>query len=196
MPAKVKKPTFIDDKNAQLFSDFTNTNAVLESFYQKNFNRSLPINELYNDRWKRAKHLGFGNGSNIYDSSYIFGDVNIGENCWIGMFTIIDGSGKLTIGNNCTISAGVHIYTHDNIKSTLNPLLAIEKDSVEIGNNCYIGPNSILTKGVKLKDFCVVAANSFVKDSFESNSIIAGSPAKKIGNVVFENDTIKFDYSK
>src|ERR1700741_2085403 len=102
------------------FNNLNELNIFLENQYKENFNRSLPLPDHINDRWERANRLGFGKGSNIYDSSYVIGDVKVGENCWIGMFTILDGSGKLTIGNNCTISAGVHIYTHDNLKSTLS----------------------------------------------------------------------------
>ena len=36
----------------------------------------------------------------------------VGEGTWIGAFTVIDGSGGLTIGKGCDISSGVHIYTH------------------------------------------------------------------------------------
>ena len=43
---------------------------------------------------------------------WIIGEPAIGEGTWIGAFTVIDGSGGLTIGSGCDISSGVHIYTH------------------------------------------------------------------------------------
>ena len=48
------------------------------------FNRVLPFGELMNDRWEKAKFLGFGKGTSVYDSSVILGDVIVGENTWIG----------------------------------------------------------------------------------------------------------------
>jgi acetyltransferase-like isoleucine patch superfamily enzyme len=160
------------------------------------YNRSLPSNEYLNDRWIRSKKLGFGINSSIYDNSYVYGDVKVGKETWIGPYTIIDGTGKLLIGNYCTISAGVHIYTHDNLKATLTgKTKKIERSHVEIGINVYVGPKSIIAKGVKIGNNCVVAAGSFVNKSFEDNSIIGGIPAKKIGYVNFENNDVNLNYN-
>jgi len=177
------------------FNDLEGLNIFLESKFRENYNRSLPLPDHLNDRWERAERLGFGKGANIYDSSYVIGDVSVGENCWIGMFTILDGSGKLTIGKNCTISAGVQIYTHDNLKATLSSnILPIDKAPVQIGDNCYIAPQSIISKGVTLGNSCVVAAHSFVNKSFPENVILAGVPAKQIGKVINKNNDITFEY--
>ncbi|MCA0431130.1 MAG: acyltransferase [Bacteroidetes bacterium] len=188
------------ENNNELKKHLTKTqelNIALEDAFLNHYNRSLPMADHVNDRWERAQRLGFGKGSNIYDSSYVIGDVKVGENCWIGMFTILDGSGGLSIGNQCTISAGVHIYSHDNVKATLsNNKLPIERLPVYIGNNVYVGPHSVISKSVTLGDFVVVAAQSFVNKSFPDFAIIAGTPAKHIGNVIINNNEIQFKYFK
>ena len=164
----------------ELFDRIFQVNNALRTYFTKNFKRSLPTGDLYSDRWEKAKGLGFDEGSSIYDSTYIIGNVEVGSICWVGMFTILDGSGNLKIGNNCTISAGCHIYTHDNVKTTLGPTnQEIQRNPVVIGNNVYIVPKSIISKGIQLGDKMLVAASSFVNKSFPSNSIIAGTPAKK-----------------
>lgn len=145
------------------------------------FNRTLPIPELLTDRWEKAKFLGFGDKTSVYDSSYFFGDVKIGENTWVGPFTVLDGSGKLIIGSNCSISAGVQIYTHDTVRWAISGgVEPYEYDSVVIEDNCYIGPNTIIAKGVRIGKGTIVGANSFVNKSFPENSKIAGSPAKQL----------------
>lgn len=164
--------------------------------FKKQFNRTLPFTDEVFDRWERAKKLGWGEGTSIYDSSYIFGNVSVGKKCWIGPFTIIDGSGGLTIGDHCTISTGVHIYSHDNLKQTLSGgKLPIEHAAVSIGNCCYIGPQSMIVKGVSIGNHCVIASNSFVNKDVEDFMIVAGNPAKVIGKVLVNELDIEFDYN-
>lgn len=148
---------------------------------KQQFNRVLPLNELLTDRWEKAKYLGFGEGTSVYDSSTIFGEVKVGKNNWIGPFTILDGSGGLEIGDNCSISAGVQIYSHDSVEWAISGGKAsygYEKTS--IGNNCYIGPNSIISKGSIIGNNVVVGANSFVNRTLEAGKKYAGNPVKEI----------------
>ncbi len=145
------------------------------------YNRTLPIGELFNDRWEKAQFLGYGKGTSVYDSCVTLGDVEIGENTWIGPFTVLDGSGKLKIGNNCSISAGVQIYTHDSVQWAVSGgIKGYEYSSTIIGDNCYIGPNTIISKGVIIGKGSIIGANSFVNKSFPEGSKIGGSPAKEL----------------
>ena len=139
--------------------------------------------ELISDRWEKANYLGFGKGTSVYDSSLIFGNVKVGKNTWIGPNTILDGQGELEIGDNCSISAGVQIYTHDTVKWAVSGgREEYEYSKTIIGNNCYIGPNTIISKGVVIGDQTIIGANSFVNQSYPSESKIAGNPAKQLIN--------------
>lgn len=80
------------------------------------YHRVLPLNEYLGNRWEKASYLQWGEGSNCYDSAYIFGDVKVGENTFVGPFCILDGGGGLRIGKFCSISAGVQIYTHHSVR--------------------------------------------------------------------------------
>lgn len=170
-----------DGELAQLYEQLIKIQQQLGQGMQQKFNRSLPFADLLLDRWERAKFLQFGEGTSIYDSSHVFGNVKVGENTWIGPFTILDGSGGLTIGNNCSISAGVQIYSHDTVQWAITGgKAAYEYEATFIGNNCYLAPNVIIAKGVQLGDGCIVGANSFVNKSFSAGCKIAGTPAKLI----------------
>lgn len=155
---------------------------------RKDFNRVMPIGDYISDRWEKAKYLGFGENSSIYDSSLVLGNVKVGGNCWIGPFTILDGSGgELSIGDNCNISAGVQIYTHDTVDRVIYGS-EITTANVTIGNNCYIGPNVVISKGVNIGDYVVIGANSFVNKDIPSHSKAFGMPAK-IKGLINENST-------
>ena len=145
----------------------------------KELNRSLPFADYIVDRWEKAKLLGFGEGSSTYDSSLVLGNVKVGLNTWIGPFVILDGSGGLEIGSNCSISAGTQVYSHDSIDWAISGgSLPHKYKQTKIGNNCYIGPNTIISKGVSIGDGCVVGANSLVLADIPPNSKAAGNPCR------------------
>lgn len=180
-----------------LFNELQHVHELFFDAFKNQFDRSLPFTDEIFDRWERAKKLGFGEGSSIYDSSYIFGNVKVGKNCWIGPFSIIDGSGGLSIGDNCTISSGVHIYTHDNVKKTLSGgKIPIDYEKVSIGECTYIGPQSIISKGTCIGKHCLIAANSFINKNIDDNSIVAGNPGKVIGKVLLKESGPEFEYFK
>ncbi len=161
-------------------------------------NRELPLDELIFDRWEKARRLGFGKGTSVYHNSYIYGNVKVGENTWIGPFTILDGEGILEIGDSCSISSGVQIYTHNSVKWAISGGKEFyEKKTVKIGNCCFIGANSVIKDGVSIGDHSVVGACSFVNKEIPPYSIVVGTPAKIVGNVVVDDKgNISFKYNK
>jgi len=138
---------------------------------KEKYKRSVSFGDYFTDRTNRAKMEGFGIGTSVYDNVLILGNVAVGKDCWIGPNCILDGSGKLVIGNNCHISAGVQIYTHNSVNRAVQ--FKSKKNTLKktiIGNNVYIGPNSVISKGVIIGDNVVIGALSFVNSSIKSNS--------------------------
>ena len=146
------------------------------------WDRFLPSGDYLIDRWEKARAAGFGVGTSVYDSSLILGDVKVGEHTWIGPFTVLDGTGGLTIGDYCSISAGVQIYTHDSVQWALTSGKAeYDKSPTHIGNNCYLGPNVVVAKGVSIADGCVIGANSLVLCDIPAKSKAVGTPCRVVG---------------
>lgn len=152
------------------------------------WNRSVTFEDELFDRWERAKFLGFDEGANIYQDSLVFGDVKVGKNTWIGPFTVLDGSGGLEIGDNCSISSGVHIYSHDAVKRRVSGgLHGIEREKTKIGNSCFIGPLSVIKKGISIGDHSVIGALTFVNKDIPPYSIAVGIPCRTVGKVKIKN---------
>ena len=145
--------------------------------------RYLSFGDYVSDRWGKAKRLGFGEGTSVYDNVLILGNVKVGCHTWIGPNCILDGSGgELVIGDYCSISAGVHIYTHNSVDWSLSEGdSAKAKKSTIIGDYCYIGPNSIIAMGTKIENKCIVGALSFVNGiHVHAGAKVFGIPAKII----------------
>ena len=165
---------------------------------RKRFKRSLPFQDSLFDRWDRASELGFGSGSSVYNSSCIFGEVLVGENTWIGPYTLLDGSGgALSIGSFCSISAGVQIYTHDTVMWALSGgKMTQRQGQVVIGDKVYVGSQSIISHGVKIGSQSVIAANSFVNADVPKRTIYGGSPARILGRVECVDQEIRLVYDR
>lgn len=165
----------------------------------KKYNRVLPSGELIYNRFDKARDLGFGEGSSIYDTSVVMGDIHVGSHVWIGPYTLLEGSSEsLTIGDFVSIDAGVMIYTHDSTKYYVSGGKApFKKGPVSIGNNTVIGTMSMISCNVKIGSHCVIGAHSFVTKDVPDYAIVAGCPAKIIGKVLEdEEEGIRFEYNK
>lgn len=146
--------------------------------YEK-FKRHVSINDLLSDRWETAEFYGFGEGTSCYNNVLILGDVRVGKNTWIGPNVVLDGTAGLEIGDHCSISAGVQIYTHNTVNwSTSLGVDSTETAPTKIGNGVYIGPNSIIQMGVTVEDKSVIGAMSFVNKDVPRNSKVFGCPAR------------------
>lgn len=163
----------------ELFDKIDKLFKSLRDIKRKEFKRVLPFGDYMSDRFEKAKYLGFGEGTSIYDNVIVIGDVKVGKNTWIGPNVVLDGSGGLFIGSNCSISAGVQIYSHDSVNWAISG--GSEKyqyGKTVIGDNCYIGPNTIVSKGIEIGNNSVIGANSYVSSSLPPGSKAFGNPAK------------------
>jgi acetyltransferase-like isoleucine patch superfamily enzyme len=188
---EVLKKNYENEVDLKELESFKNLISSVRNTYAKKWKRKIPFFDILFDRWTNAKDFGFGDSSNISHNSYIFGDVKIGKNTFIGPFTILDGSAGLEIGNNTSIAAGVQIYSHDSIGRALSGHKVDQKfGKVKIGNKCFIGPNSVITQGVSIGDNCFIGANTVITFDVKSNSAVAGNPSKIIGRVSLNGNKI------
>ena len=180
----------------QLEKEILSLYKQLRKTKKQEWDRTLPLSELLVDRWEKAKFLKAKKGSSIYDNSFVFGNVSIGKNTWIGPYTILDGSGgKITIGDFCSISAGVQIYTHNSVDWAISGGKAnYEKKPIKINSCSYIGPNSIISMGTTIGSHSIIGAHSLVNDNIPAYSVAFGTPAKIVGKIKIKNNKAQISY--
>jgi maltose O-acetyltransferase len=87
----------------------------------------------------------------------------------------------ITIGDNCSIAPGVHIYT------ATHPIEAHERRKgpeygrpVIIGNDVWIGGKAVINPGITIGNNVVIASGSIVTRDVPDNVVVGGNPAKII----------------
>src|SRR5579875_114850 len=148
------------------------------------WNRRVSIGDLLTDRRQNAREYGWGDGTTCYDNVLVIGEVRVGRKTWIGPNVILDGSGGLEIGDFCSIDAGVQIYSHDSVNWAISMGDApYDYAPTKIGSGVFIGPNTVIAKGVTIGDRVVIGAMSFVNRDIPSGMKAVGQPARIIGSI-------------
>ena len=85
----------------------------------------------------------------------------------------------VSIGNGTGIADGVHLITHYMDVKNMREF-AYFRGQIRIGRYCYIGTNTIFTKGVTVGDGAIIGAGSVVNKDIPPYEVWAGVPAKCI----------------
>jgi acetyltransferase-like isoleucine patch superfamily enzyme len=178
----------LDPDLRRLWDELRRLRSVLRDSTRSRYGRINPFDEDLFD-WKEKGEFAGGKDVTIYDSATVVGEVRIGDHTWIGPFCSLDGTGGLTIGSYCSISSGTHLMTHDTVRWALSGgRQQYEYSPIRIGDHCFLGVNSVVTRGVSIGDRCVVGAGAVVTADLPPLSIAAGVPARMIGRVAVSED--------
>lgn len=123
-----------------------------------------------------GRNAGVQMGCRIYNGRKIF----IGANTVINHGCLLDGRRFLVrIGDNASIGPEAVLLTlgHDPQSSDF----ALKGGDVVIGDRVFIGYRAIVLPGVSIGEGAVVGAGSVVTKSIEPYTIVAGNPARVIG---------------
>ena len=161
----------------------------------------IPSHTIRNFIYRKVLLVDMAEYAIIYFGSEIRAPYNlkIGKGTIIGDKSILDARNGIEIGENVNFSSNVHIWTeqHDH----RDPYFECNSDhsfKVIIGNRAWVGPNVTILPKVKIGEGAVIAAGSVVTKNVEPFTIVAGLPAKKIGDrnrdlrYVFEDTPLSF----
>ena len=116
---------------------------------------------------------------------------HVGNNVSIQSRFIPLYSELISFGNNVAIARNVVFVTHDITHAVLNKLPEEERllftfkeriGCIEIGDNVFIGSNSIILYDTRIGPNVIIGSGSVVTKDCEPNSVYAGVPVKKLGS--------------
>lgn len=114
----------------------------------------------------------FGKGTNFMFRSEIIGQVSIGRYCAIARKSVFQAQ------NHAIYRPSIQRSVYTNLFQ--NKLPSIDKGGIILGNDVWVGTQSIILPGVKIGDGAIIGAGSIVTKDIEPYSVVAGVPSSHI----------------
>jgi acetyltransferase-like isoleucine patch superfamily enzyme len=135
------------------------------------------------------ENCSFGEDVTLYGNTWINaggedGRVRIGDRTHLDQFCVLSGLGGIEIGAGCAISSRCVVYSQSNGFDPGAPVLEqpIRKARVTLGEDVLIGASVTILPGVTVGDHAVVGAGAVVREDVPAWAIVAGVPARVIGD--------------
>jgi acetyltransferase-like isoleucine patch superfamily enzyme len=120
------------------------------------------------------------------------GTIEIGDHFGASA-VVISSRSRVKIGDHVMLGGNVRIYDHD--FHSMDPLIRRTPQDcdrcssrlVEIGDDVFVGADSIILKGVTLGDRVIVGAGAVVTRSFPAGAVVGGNPARRIDGAIFSD---------
>ncbi len=134
-----------------------------------------------------SQNISFGKRTVVKSFAIIqthSGKITIGENCAISSFNHISTDlADLTIGDNVRIGPGVVIVASSR-KYRKKDILIVDQGythkGITIGDDVFIGANSVILDGCNIGDGAVIGVGTVVDRDVPPHAIVFGVPAKII----------------
>lgn len=123
--------------------------------------------------------------SAVAADAFLHGPIELGAGASINAFAVLDGGKQgIVIGADTRIASHACVYAFDHGLAPGAPVRAqpVRSLGIRIGQDVWIGAQSCITDGVSVGDHAVVGAGSVVTRDVEPFAIVAGVPARAIGD--------------
>lgn len=143
------------------------------------------ISELINELFGKSDETTFVNPPFYCDYG---SNIEVGKNCFINYNCTILDNAKVKMGDNCLLAPNVSIYTAGHTVHPDARALGYEYGiEVTLGNNVWVGGNTVICPGVHIGNNVVIGAGSVVTKDIPDWSLAAGNPCKVIRKITDED---------
>ena len=143
-------------------------------------------------RVRRCSQIAIGNNNAFTQGCWLWPEdtefvgirIQIGDSNYFNRNVMIDSCGSIKIGDQNMFGPDVYITDSNHLfgRDLAPGEQTMDRGHIVIGNRCWIGAKAVILKGASLGDGCVVGASSVVTRSVEPGQVVAGVPARPIGN--------------
>ena len=143
------------------------------------------LDALRSGRMELGKNVHFDH--DVWISVLENGHLKIGEGTALNVGVFVSCFNELEIGahtalsNGCFVSDGTRGFDPNGGPFLRQPFWS--KGPTRVGDNVWVGVNSVITSGVTIGDWCIIGANSVVTHDLPSYSVAVGAPARVIREI-------------
>lgn len=148
------------------------------------------IRLIVNTLFGRSDESTFLNPPFYCDYGY---NIEVGKNCFINYNCTMLDNAKIVLGDNCLLAPNVSIYTAGHSLYPDSRNLGYEYGiEVTVGDNVWIGGNTVICPGVHIGSNCVIGAGSVVTRDIPDWSFAAGNPCRVIRKITEDDKPFYF----
>jgi phenylacetic acid degradation protein len=142
-----------------------------------------------------GKHPRIGAGTYVHPSADVFGDVTIGENCWIGPGARIRGDyGTIVLGDCCSVEDNCVIHARPGERTSIGDWVTIGHGAVihnvtMIHSYAVVGMGAVVSDWAVIGEWAVVGEGAVVRQGQQvpAGRIAVGVPARVLDKSVSDD---------
>lgn len=131
--------------------------------------------------------VSIGDWTSLHDQCLVLctAGVSVGQHCWFGQNSVLDGSGGLTIGNGVRVGMYSQIWSHVASGEQVEGCTLYGERPVVIEDDVWLVGSCICASGITIGQRTVALIGSNITRSWPANIVLAGSPAQQKENLSF-----------
>ena len=112
-------------------------------------------------------------------------EIVIGSGARIGLYSVLNGGDSISLGRKCLISGFVYLQASMHRFSDSNAAISdqgYDHSPITLGDGCWLGTHVVVMPGRSIGKGAIVGSNAVVTRDVEDGLVVAGVPARSVGN--------------